>query len=155
MTTTEHATPFRIGGVYFNGYGATVIVTADAGDGFGYTALTGCGTPLVRVRLLDGVCSDSMVGLNLHPGELHQVNGEWVPISESVPMPTRPTPLEVEMCQLAYEACKPDPNAPMIARDGPPKEKPVPQAPQDPQPRIAPVGLMVVHVASHRLGAGK
>lgn len=93
----------------------------------------------------------------LIPGELHQVDGAWVPVEEKA-VKTCPGCGAAEGC-FHDEACHflrmhIDPNEAMIARDGAPKPTPTP-IPAAPQPTSLPAvnGLTVVAGFDHKLGA--
>jgi hypothetical protein len=87
-------TPFRIGGVYRN-RGGTIVELQQPPKMWGWcpdeamavkvTDRTGYGSR----NLSDGICSaDSDTCFHLLPGELHQINGEWVP--RGVPVEDKP-----------------------------------------------------------------
>jgi hypothetical protein len=119
----EQETPFRIGGVYFNGHGdgpwkivasprADVVFLEHARD---------------RVRLTSGWCladgrwegSDRLAsGMHLIPGELHEVDGRWVRVGAEKPVITKQTLDAVAQAQALWEDLYCDRNAAMIARDG-------------------------------------
>jgi hypothetical protein len=95
----KQETPFRIGGVYRNQGGAVarLVVIADAyhhekwhsafpAHTFGHAIEVSGKGPIAYVSLVNGRSVRYMEGKacvdHLLPGELHCVNGEWVPISD-------------------------------------------------------------------------
>jgi hypothetical protein len=97
----ETQTPFRIGGVYRQQDGTVVRLldrTSDfpVGAGIGHARHVDGGEMRSGFRRLsDGVDTINFKGgeCNLLPGELHQINGEWVP--RGVPVEDKPAKSEL------------------------------------------------------------
>jgi hypothetical protein len=181
---------FRIGGVYRNDAGVVVRIEempVAAQENcqrdfkmripFGWARAVEDNDPCGYVSLLCGRTvsaiydsSPDIDGYDLIPGELHQVDGAWVPITEQ-PMSVyfadaqeEEDPLDAENVQrylaahgiTAYNVRvqRIDPNAKMIARDGPAAPKPAVVAlPAAPTAHPAIAGLLVVGAVDHRLGS--
>jgi hypothetical protein len=105
---------------------------------------------------------------SLIPGELHLVNGEWLPVEEKAanrltddeleglwdfgfkpqPLADKPT---ITVKRVARSI---DPNAKMIARDGPARPAPVViQEPTKPSAHAAIAGLTQLGAVDHRFGS--
>lgn len=131
---------FRVGGVYRNRNGTLMRVGREVGGG------------LVKLEFVSGYREGrettssfwltsgqyekrSHPTADLVPGELHLVDGRWVPVEQEPAMSMTPT---LDKLEAEYEACllsepvwvgvdfghELDPNAAMIARDGPARVKP-------------------------------
>jgi hypothetical protein len=179
---------FKIGGVYRNDAGVVVRIeemSVAAQENcqrdfktyipFGWARAVKDNDPCGYVSLLCGRtvsavydCSPDIDGCDLIPGELHQVDGAWVPITEQ-PMsvyfadaqedkPAEPETLGSILRKAiergpAFQVAA-DANAAMIARDGHTAPKPAVVAlPAAPTAHPAIAGLLVVGAVDHRLGS--
>lgn len=92
--TEKTQAPFRVGGCYRNRRGQVAILRAVGGGEFSVLSCPADGPRwegdqgYARNRLSDGWSScatNSMHPYNLLPGELHQVDGQWVAVEERSP----------------------------------------------------------------------
>jgi hypothetical protein len=171
---------FRIGGVYRDNHGTLVELRPCLIGGFAAAHIVGVdGVDLTSSglsRLLDG--RDRVYldvddhKLHLIPGELHQVDGQWVAVEEKRSFALKPVIAPIPEDMVAPDDGWLDDwmsdaaNAAMIARDGPAKKchwdgcphgedcvhaKPIPEEPKSTAlPAVA--GLMVVGQRDHRFG---
>jgi hypothetical protein len=158
---------FRVGGVYRTGYEDEEpfqILPESMQDGFynlrgvnsGYV-ISGHGWRLADGRWHAELDRPESL-MHLIPGELHLVNGEWLPVEEKA------VTVETNGLDAMWEAFRQrhrepravpaiDPNAAMVARDGPSRPAPVViQEPTKPSAHAAIAGLTQLGAVDHRLG---
>jgi hypothetical protein len=154
---------FRVGGVYRTGYEDEEpfqILPESMQDGFynlrgvnsGYV-ISGHGWRLADGRWHAELDRPESL-MHLIPGELHLVNGEWLPVEES-----KEEAAVFEAFAAVWEASKVPldevfANAAMIARDGPARPAPVViQEPTKPSAHAAIAGLTQLGAVDHRFGS--